>query len=809
MDESLAVRDVIAGTADVYWQAVAPAILQTLSDADRAKLDFYTVPSGSWSLMVNPIPNKAPYTHTLNNGTVEFNPFAIREVRFALNFLIDRKKLVDEILFGAGEATYTAMTPGQPGTYRYNLLASKFGFTPTGNERKAIADIDAAMTAASNLSENRGKLVKRGQFWQYNGRDVSIKFMIRVDDPTGRLPAGRYIADQIEKAGIKVERLEYDRSRASTLAYYSDPADYEWHLYTEGWGAGATRAWWDVSLSQMYAPFYGYMAGGAEEENWNYTNDRIDELAKKGFFGQYMTEDDYWKGNIEGLELGLQDACRIFLATQFDNFIANKDRFNSRMAYGMGDGPNHWSVRTADVKSDADGQFKGQKVLRIVQYSARGSLFMNAWDPVGTEGFNDVYASAIMAAACDPATFEAPNNAADTPFSSTYDPASLRTAPQIQEDGSMGGTIQVPATAVLWSPETNTWKAVGSGVTAAASGTGSIVPAKWQHGEDISIVDVRYAMAFAKKWATKLSENDKFYDSAFASFYEEDLKTQKGFVFNNDGSVTSYIDYFFAPDPTRTLATVAAVGYKAGNPGRESVVSWEIYEALGLMVAEGAASRTVYSFNESDVTTEVDVIAPSCVADIKAKLQEMASKNHVPASIRDFITAADAVKRYNAAIAFIDKYGHALIGNGPFIISEVNTTANSITLDANRNYYQKSDYWPNYFKQEITRIENVRAPANPSTSRDAVFEISVSSFIYPEADTTPLTNRGKVELRLQLPNGSEKVFNAQFTRNGLFTGTIPASDMANLTAGQSYTVVIISYLADEAPSVAVTDLVLF
>ena len=294
MDQSLAVRDVIEGRADVFWQAAPASILQTLSDADRAKLDFYSVPSGAWSLMVNPIPDKAPYTWTLKNGTVEFNPFAIREVRFALNFLIDRKKLVDEILFGAGEPMFTSATPGQPGTYRYNLLASKFGFTPNGNERKAIADIDAAMTAASNLPENRGKLVKSGQFWQYNGKDVSIKFMIRVDDPTGRLPAGRYVADQIEKAGIKVERLEYDRSKASTLAYYSDPANYDWHLYTEGWGAGATRAWWDVTISQMYAPYYGYMAGGAEEENWNYTNARIDELGKKGLNGQYLTEEDYW-----------------------------------------------------------------------------------------------------------------------------------------------------------------------------------------------------------------------------------------------------------------------------------------------------------------------------------------------------------------------------------------------------------------------------------------------------------------------------------------------------------------------------------
>ena len=466
MDQTLAMKDVVEGKADVFFQAVPPAILRTLSEADKAKLDIYAVPSGSWSLTLNPIPNKAPYTWTKTDGTTEFNPFAIREVRYALNWLINRKKLVDEILLGDGEPMFTPMTPGQPGTYRYNLIPAKLGFTATGNERKAIADIDVAMTAASNLAENKGKLVKKGAFWQYDGKDVSIKFLIRVDDPNGRLPAGRYIADQIEKAGIKVERLEWDRSKTSTLAYYSNPADLSWHMYTEGWGAGATRAWWDVTVSQMYAPYYGYMAGGADPANWNYENKRLDELGMKGMNGQFLTEKDYWDGNLEATELGLKDACRINLVSQMDKFIANKARFNSRMAYGLGDGLSGWSIRTADVKPDASGQ----KVLRVVQYSARGSLFMSSWDPIGVDGFSDVYAGAIIDPICDASIFEAPNNAFET------------------------------------------WKEVGDGKTTAVTATGSYIGGKWHNGEAITIADIRHAMAFPFEWATKDGEGDKYYD---------------------------------------------------------------------------------------------------------------------------------------------------------------------------------------------------------------------------------------------------------------------------------------------------------
>ena len=810
MDQSLAMKDVVEGKADVFFQAVPPNILRTLSEADKAKLDIYAVPSGSWSLLLNPIPNKAPYTWTKTDGVTEFNPLAIREVRFALNWLINRKKLVDEILLGDGDPMFTAMTPGQPGTYRYNLVASKLGMTATGNERKAIGDIETAMTAASMLPENKGKLVKVGKFWQYNGKDIAIKFMIRVDDPNGRLPAGRYIADQIEKAGIKVERLEWDRSKCSKLAYYGNPADYEWHMYTEGWGAGATRAWWDITVSQMYSPYYGYMPGGADPANWNYTNDRLDEIGQKGMNGQFLTPDDYWASNLEGVELGLKDAVRIQLATQLDKYVANKARFNGRMAYGMGDGLNGWSIRTADVKPETSGAAKGQKILRVIQFSARGSLFMSSWDPIGVDGFSDVYAGAIIDPICDASTFESPNNASDTPLRTKYDVKKAKIQPKLQADGSMGGTVPVPATAVLYDSATKTWKTVGAGKTAAVEATGSYIGGKWHNGQAITMDDVRHAMAFQVEWATKDGEGDKYFDDAYSAQYVPALAPNQGFVFNKDGSMTSYVNYFFAPELNRTVATVAAVAIKAGNPGRPQVtVPWEVSEALGLLVAEGSKSGTVYSFTNSDAVTEVDVVAAKCVADIKAKLEDMVAKNHVPASLKGLVTSAQAVQRYKATIAFIDKYGHAFVSNGPYMITNLDTNTNSVTLDAVRDYPYKSDYWPKYFRQQITTIDNVKAPTTPSKKADAVFEISASSFVYPETASTPLTSKAKVELKLQLDDGTEKVYAAKYTKPGMFTGTIPAKDLAALKSGKAYTVVVMSYFGAEAPAVVPTSLVLF
>ncbi len=73
MDETLAMKDIVEGKADVFFQAVPPNILRTLNDADKAKLDIYSVPSGSWSLLVNPIPDKAPYSWTKTDADEELD----------------------------------------------------------------------------------------------------------------------------------------------------------------------------------------------------------------------------------------------------------------------------------------------------------------------------------------------------------------------------------------------------------------------------------------------------------------------------------------------------------------------------------------------------------------------------------------------------------------------------------------------------------------------------------------------------------------------------------------------------------------
>ena len=815
-DMTIAIKDVAEGKADLMASGIDGSVYLSLERKDLERLDTYAVPSGSWSLLLNPVPNRAPYTVTTKDGKTYFNPLAIREVRFAMNFLINRKKLIDEILKGAGEPSFTQATPGQPGTYRYNLIPLRMGMTENGNEEKAINDIEKAMETAANLPENRGKLIKENGWWKYNNEIVSVKFVIRVDDPSGRLPAGNAISDLIEKTGIKVEKLLYDRNKSTQVVYLTDPKDYEWNILTEAWGAGATRAWWDVTLRQMYVREGNYTPGWNTADFWNYDNREASRISDKNYNGWFLTSEEYWNGNMRLQEIGLQDAVRIYLNSQTQYFVANKERFNRRMLYGVGDGINDWSIRSADIKPNR----RGEKILRVVQHSAQGSLFMSPWDPVGVNGFSDAYSGIIIGPCSDSgATFESPSTAKDVFMLGEADTNTLEIGVVAGNNGIPVGTVDVPKNATMFNPYTQKWE---EGLT-IVSKDGNIEYKKsdnlkayikcdfkpkyfkWHHGIQSSLVDLMYGSVFIANVVTKNGDNDKYYDSALAGRYAPAMDGAVGSVLNEDGSFTLYGNYYFPMDMERQLATIA-VSPKIGNPNRNTVIPFEINEAIMKLVLEGSKSGNVYTISQDQSLTAIDVKNPTCVADIKEKLIEMRDSKYIPVGIENWINEEEAVQRYQAAIDFIDNYGHAYISNGPFFISKIDSRANYIELSAFKDYSETAEYWIEKLSTKMSRIEDIDMPSIANKNEDINIDIYVSSYDYPNNDLERADTNTKVKVLLQLQRGGEIEYSANL-EGEIFKLTIPKEDLINLPAGE-YIIVFESFIADESPYIETRSFVL-
>lgn len=788
MKQEIALKDVAEGLSDVLFTGVDGPIVSSLDKETRDKLDLYSVPSGSWSLLMNPIPNQAPYLVDVD-GTDTFNPFAIQKVRYAINFLIDRKYIVDEILGGAGGPMLSMATPGQPGTYKYNVVASKMGLNETGDEEKALKDIKDALTEASKLPELAGKLVFDGQYWTYNGEPLLVKFIIRVDDPTGRLKQGHYVSDQLEKAGLKVDRLEWDRSKAGNVVYGSDPAEYQWTMYTEGWGSGATRAYWEHIVAQMYAPWYGYMPGGASPDNWNINNPELDEVTEKAYNGNYLDEDEYWDLALRGLELGLKDAVRVYVCYQNQYFATNKEVYNKRAPYGRGDGFNRWSIIGSDTNKEA---------LNVTAYSAKGSLFMNAWDPIGTDGFSDTYSIALAELASDPIMFESPATAIMT--NHRMQASNVESRVDRDADGNVIGLIPVPANAIKYNSETDSWEEVGEGVFAMSTADYTYPATKFHHGEINDMTFPLYTSAFVQEWATKDGENDKYVDESIVSQRGPGLNIIKGYVVDVEkGTYTAYFDYNFPPSKER-VGFRGAMGNDILN-GYRIHVSWEIAEAMALMVAEGAASGQKYSFTKGAAdSVEPDLLNAKSLEDTKAKLKEMIEKKHVPASLKDYVSAADAVKRYNSALKWIEEKGHAFISDGPYFIEKYDAETNYMELTAYRDesYPYNSDYWPQALETNTVSIDDVEMPASSSASEAFTVTVYVSNVTYPYDEAVSAEN-AKVSVKV-LTDDKEFVFNGAHKGDGEYEIKVPAGDLSSL-APDTYTVLISADVKDAVPAV--------
>ncbi len=234
LNDDTAILAVAKGEYDLYWYArpynkIAKA-LQEYGD----NLNPIKTIAVWWSLNLNLVGD--PQTGLVNSsGQIKFNPFALRGVRYAMNWLINRQYIVSQILQGSGAPLFGPEVSGQVDAYsNYMMVAKALGLTPQGDEAYAIKMIDNAMNKAAQALKAKGyTLEKKDGIWYFNGQPVTVKVIARVEDE--RLEEGKYVAQVLQKAGFKVDLLQWQRSQASKAVYGSDPHTLQWHVYTEGW----------------------------------------------------------------------------------------------------------------------------------------------------------------------------------------------------------------------------------------------------------------------------------------------------------------------------------------------------------------------------------------------------------------------------------------------------------------------------------------------------------------------------------------------------------------------------------------------
>lgn len=657
LDESVAVQEVKAGNLDLYFFRMPLELVSANKNDPNVRV--YESVGGSFSILLNPAPDP--------DG---INPFSIQEVRYAMNYLINRQLVVDEILKGFGAPMFSAFSQFEPDYLILIDAVESFGFNY--NPQFARNMIAKAM-------EEQGAVRRADNMWYFNDKVVEVKFMIRSDDPR-RNALGELISSELEKAGFAVSKDFGDLNKAFTVVYGTDAQEHGWHLYTEGWGGRAGFVRYDSVIgAQMYSPWYGNMPGWQIPDFWNYENEKLDELTQSILIGDFASQGERDQLLRDAVKIGVNESVRIFIASLIDPYIAS-----SKM-----DGiVNDFSAGVTSRFTLIDGKIENKDSLKI----GVKQLYQGAWNPIG--GFRDVYASRIWMGIADPGSFR-------NPYTGNVIP--IRTSWEVTTEGPSGKLI-VPTDAVIWDAVKEEWVSVGSGVNASSKVIYDLSYSKWHNGIQMDKNDILYSLYFTFEWGTDEGEEDSTFDPEYTSQIEELVKTIKGIRFVADNKVEVYIDYWHFDE-----------GEIADYIGAWTSTPWEITAAMEKVVKDGNAAFSKAAADSKDVDW-FSLIITSNAKKVQDALTQFKNNKFVPKALSDSVTANDAAVRYDTDIKWIDEKKHALISNGPFFLKSYNPDARTINIKAFRDssYPYGVGKWKDFEGAKIATINNIDVPLSIS-----------------------------------------------------------------------------------------------
>lgn len=630
--------DLQAGEMDLYYFNLKIAAARELRDNEGIQL--YEAPASTISLILNPAP--AP------EGRL--NPFSIKEVRQAMQRLIDREFVTREIYQGQASPMYT------------NVASTDFDYLTVFDViQQADLDYDpeyARQLIADAMTEAGAELVD--DVWHFNELPIRLKFIMRVEDE--RREVGDLIRAALQDAGFAVAANRQTFAPAIQTVYATDPSQFEWHLYTEGWGRGAPNRYDFSGINSFYAPWLGNMPGWQEVGFWHYENEELDELGErlfKGDFADQAERDDMYR---EMTRIGLDESVRVWIATVMNAFPvqAGVEGITQDLAAGP---RGLWSLRSA-YKPDSDELTVGH----LWVWTER-----TTWNPVG--GFGDVYSNDIWRQLQDPAVWNDPFTGIPGPFRIAYD----------VETAGPAGTLEVPADAILWNAERGRWANVGEEVTATSKVVydySKYFQAPWHHGQPISMADVLYSIY--QGFDLSYNPDKAKIETVIATTARPFLETIKGYRVLDENRIEAYVDFWHFEQNY-----IASYSIPAGLS-----TPWEMLYALDELVF--SQRRAAYS---DTAAARYNVPWISLVLDrdarlVRKALLDLRRAETIPTNVFTLPTAdgetvlvssEEGAARYTAVLDWFEEKGHMVISNGPFILERYDPPAQFAELTAFRD----------------------------------------------------------------------------------------------------------------------------
>ncbi|MDQ3226016.1 MAG: ABC transporter substrate-binding protein, partial [Chloroflexota bacterium] len=364
---------------DLYLFGLKAAGAEELVDAEGVRT--IRAPASTLSMILNPAPAREG----------ELNPFAIREIRQAVQYLVDREFIAGDIYGGRAVPMISHVSP---------LDYDELTVFETVRRSGIRFDPEFANSLIAEQMQSAGATLDNGS-WAFGGRPVMLKIIVRVEDE--RREIGDLFRAALEGAGFQVQPVYQPFGPATQAVYASDPITFQWHAYTEGWSRSSPDRYDFGTINQMIAPWLGNMPGWLETGFWQYENEEIDRIGQQLYRGEFASKDERDDIYREMTSLGLGESVRLWLATALQSFPAREELENLNIDI-VGGPKSALSLREASVA--------GSDEIRV------GNLWVwtdrTIWNPVG--GFGDAYSSDIYKNLVDAPIVNHPFSGLPIPF---------------------------------------------------------------------------------------------------------------------------------------------------------------------------------------------------------------------------------------------------------------------------------------------------------------------------------------------------------------------------------------------------------
>ena len=622
------------GDMDLYLFGLKAAGARDLEGNTAVRL--VEAPATLYSLLLNPAP--APQG--------QLNPFSIREVRRAMQHLVDRAFIANDIFQGRALELQFNVTPLDYDQLTISdiLVAANLGY----DAELARQQISDAMTAAGAALDGNGK-------WAVNGQAINLKMVTRVEDE--RRDVGDLVRAALEGVGFTVQP-QYQQFGPATLAVYaSDPAAFQWHLYTEGWGRGSAVRYDSGGINSYAAPWLGNMPGWLQVGFYQYEQPELDELGKRLYRGEFKSQqerDDLYR---QMTQLAIDESVRVWLTAALQSFPVRAEVVD--LTEDLVSGPkNIFALRGASVPGRTDLKVGHQWV-----WTER-----TTWNPVG--GFGDVYSTDINRQIIDPTIITDPFTGLNRPFRLDY---------QVETAGP-DATLDVPEDAVVWDPAGDVWAPVGPGKTAISKVTynyAKYLQATWHHGPAITMADVVYPIAQGYELA--YDEAKIQIETALGIASRPILETFVGYRLTGPDTLEVYVNYWHFEESQ-------IAGY--GVPGSVST-PWELLAAMDDVVFEKRRGAYTDTTAARFTVPWMSLVTESDARLVLRSVQELKRRRALPAGVFEIgaeplVTEEQATERFDAAEAWFDQYNLLVIGNGPYMLTQYDPPGQFAELTAFR-----------------------------------------------------------------------------------------------------------------------------